>query len=92
MRQQHLAVLHLHHKVLGTTLNGTYRRTDKPGLEAFRKRKTEVRSTLIDGDHTTTGPCLREATTNGLDLRQLRHVAASPQRRADACLRTPRGR
>ena len=49
-----LAVLHLHHKVLGTTLNGTYRRTDKPGLEAFRKRKTEVRSTLIDGDHTTT--------------------------------------
>ena len=37
MRQQHLAVLHLHHKVLGTTLNGTHRRTDKPGLRPSGK-------------------------------------------------------
>ena len=92
VRQQHLAVLHLHHQMFGTTLNGTHRRTDKPGLKAFRERKTEVGSTLINGDHTTTGPRLREAATNGLDLRQFRHVAASPQQRGDACPQIPRGR
>ena len=84
-----LPVLHLHHQMLRTALNGANRGTYEPALEVFRKRKTKVRSTLLYGDQAAARPSLCEATTNGLDLWQFRHWATSPQQRGDACLRTP---